>query len=237
MLFDFQAFTKELRETPDKNEVVEKYEYYHGIIEGDVKDQIWYKNYVSNFDSIAYKVPSELTEEFDWDLLVQLVSASFSSKCVLSSDKIPDLAIGVMTGEDKNLVVSVVKSVKELWSFQILRLYKIYIEEQINLQSLISESEELVELHNQNQYLVMLSLLSEETLKGYAEREIIKTNESGTITIVKQRKLENLLGKHAISEKDGIVRQRMKRLHDWNRELALFRSQRKMDEIFVVKNE
>jgi hypothetical protein len=35
-----------------------------------------------------------------------------------------------------------VKTVSELWSFQILRLYEIYIEEQINLHILMHEDEE-----------------------------------------------------------------------------------------------
>jgi hypothetical protein len=37
---------------------------------------------------------------------------------------------------------SIVKTVSELWSFQILRLYEIYIEEQMNLQILMNEEEE-----------------------------------------------------------------------------------------------
>jgi hypothetical protein len=36
---------------------------------------------------------------------------------------------------------SIVKTVSELWSFQILRLYEIYIEEQMNLQILMNEEE------------------------------------------------------------------------------------------------
>lgn len=47
-----------------------------------------------------------------------------------------DLVISVKSGDQ-----SVVKKVSELWSFQIDKLYKIYIEEQMNLQVLMKEDE------------------------------------------------------------------------------------------------
>ena len=47
-----------------------------------------------------------------------------------------ELFIAVKSGDQ-----SVVKTVSELWSFQVLRLYEIYIEEQMNLQILKKEDE------------------------------------------------------------------------------------------------
>jgi hypothetical protein len=46
------------------------------------------------------------------------------------------LYIAVKSGDQ-----SVVKTISELWSFQILRLYEIYIEEQMNLHALRKEEE------------------------------------------------------------------------------------------------
>jgi hypothetical protein len=86
-----------------------------------------------------YRVPEELRDDFDWDLLQQLVLGSFSSDYELKkegeeTDK--ELYIAVKSGEQ-----SVVKTISELRSFQILRLYEIYIEEQMNLHALRKEEE------------------------------------------------------------------------------------------------
>jgi len=140
MLFDFAAFIDELREKSEKKQIVEKYEKQFGPISGDIKDQARYKDYVSGFKSIEYKVPSELEKDFDWSLLQQLVLASFSSdyefKKSEKKDDFMDLYIAVKSGDQ-----SVVKTVSELRSFQVLRLYEIYIEEQMNLHALQQEDE------------------------------------------------------------------------------------------------
>lgn len=144
MLFDFQKFVEELRKKEDKKEVVEKYEKLFGPISGDVQDQSWYKEYLINFSTIPFRVPDELKNEFNWELLLKLVSASFSSECLFEKPTdtkegkavLRDLVISVKSGDQ-----SVVKRVEELWSFQVIRLYEIYIEEQMNLQILMQEDE------------------------------------------------------------------------------------------------
>jgi hypothetical protein len=144
MLFDFQAFIEELREKAEKKQIVEKYEKFLGPITGNFDQQEWYTQYVSQFDAIECKVPEELKSDFDWNFLQQLVLASFSSDYELkkapedkdNADALKDLYIAVKSGDQ-----SVVKTVSELWSFQILRLYEIYIEEQINLHALMYEDE------------------------------------------------------------------------------------------------
>ena len=86
-----------------------------------------------------YLTPDEIKDDFDWDLLIQLVAASFSSDGVFdmnSGKELPDFVISVQSGDQV-----VVKKVSELWGFQILRLFEIYIEEQMNLQILIQEDE------------------------------------------------------------------------------------------------
>ncbi len=137
MLFDFQAFIAELRENEDKErkEAVEKYEKFFGKIEGVVKDQLWYEDYVSKFETIKYAVPKELEDEFEWDLLMQICASSFSSDFVLDTETKP-LELNIFVNSDDQTVV---RHVSELLSFQILSLFEIYIEEQINLQILIEE--------------------------------------------------------------------------------------------------
>ena len=139
MLFDFQAFIEELREKPEKKQIVEKYEQLVWPITWDIKDQEWYTEYLVKFTPLAYKVPEELKDDFDWNLLQQLVLGSFSSDYEIKKEKDQEekeLYIAVKSGDQ-----SVVKTVSELWSFQILRLYEIYIEEQMNLHSLRKEEE------------------------------------------------------------------------------------------------
>lgn len=139
MLFDFQAFVAELREKEDKKQIIEKYEKLFGEIKGWIKDQIWYTEYLSLFTSLDYITPEELKDDFDWELLQQLVVWSFSSDYEIKDDKKKwwkELYIAVKSWDQ-----SVVKTVSELWSFQVLRLYEIYIEEQMNLHALKAEDE------------------------------------------------------------------------------------------------
>jgi len=115
MLFDFRRFLDELRENPEKKEIVEKYEKYFGTIIDDVRDQAWYREYVSTFPFVDYSVPEELRQDFDWELLMQLVAASFSSDGLLAvSDNAdaasaPDFVISVQSGDQL-----VVKKMSEL---------------------------------------------------------------------------------------------------------------------------
>ncbi len=140
MLFDFPAFIEELKEKEDKKEIVEKYEKYFWKIQWDIKDQIWYTDYLSQFPTQVYLAPEDLDDDFDWDMLQKLVIGSFSSDYELKQEDKDgwwELYIAVKSGDQ-----SIVKTVSELWSFQILRLYEIYIEEQMNLQILMNEEEE-----------------------------------------------------------------------------------------------
>lgn len=139
MLFDFQSYVAELREKDEKKETVEKYEKFFGAIQWDLKDQSWYKEYVSKFTPMACLVPEEIKDDFDRELLMQLVAASFSSDGVFDDQNQKDLPDFVISVQSNDQVV--VKKLSELWGFQILRLFEIYVEEQMNLQILIAEDE------------------------------------------------------------------------------------------------
>jgi len=150
MLFNFQSFIEDMRDKEEKKEIIEKYEKFFGKISSEIKEQQRFREYVINFKSVNFLTPEELKSEFDWNLLLQLVASSFSSECYLDkitlenwepkttedNQKIYDLTISVKSWDQ-----SVVKKVSELWSFQVIRLYEIYIEEQMNLQILIKEDE------------------------------------------------------------------------------------------------
>ena len=140
MLFDFNAFIGELRENSEKKEIIEKYENALWTIAWWLKEQIRYRDYLSTFTPRKYLVPDELQNDFDRDLLEQLVLWSFSSDYEFKANdwqETPELYIAVKSWDQ-----SIVKKVSELWSFQIQRLYEIYVEEQINLEILRQWSED-----------------------------------------------------------------------------------------------
>lgn len=186
MLFDFQAFVEELREKPEKKQIVEKYETLFGPIQGTAKDQIRYTEYLKNIEPIPYAVPEELKNDFDWDFLQQLVIGSFSSDYELKkveNKSERELYIAVKSGDQ-----SVVKTVSELRSFQILRLYEIYIEEQMNLHSLKAEDENEKNTINQEREM---RLKRRDAVKQTLDREEVagKTKEE------QASKMEDLMGK------------------------------------------
>jgi septal ring factor EnvC (AmiA/AmiB activator) len=125
-------------------------------------------------------VPEELKTDFDWKFLAQLVLASFSSDYELKKtaedadniEALKDLYIAVKSGDQ-----SVVKTISELWSFQILRLYEIYIEEQINLHALMYEDEkEKVAIQQEREMRtkrrqLYLETMDKDELKAQAKKE------------------------------------------------------------------
>ncbi len=187
MLFNFQAFVDEMREKEDKKEIVEKYEKWFWPVQGDIKDQQWYTDYLINFASHSFKVPEELQDEFDWKLLLQLVGGSFSSECMFEKESQEEGAEWELTISVKSGDQSVVKKVSELWSFQIMRLYEIYIEEQMNLHILIKEEEKDAEAILGQRHLrlerwkLMLATLDKDELKKEAKKE-------------QQSKMDDLMG-------------------------------------------
>ena len=182
MLFDFPAFIDELREKEDKKEIVEKYEKLFGKIQWDIKDQIWYTDYLSKFPSQSFLTPEDLEDDFDWDILEKLVIGSFSSDYELKQEEKSDwweLYIAVKSWDQ-----SIVKTVSELWSFQILRLYEIYIEEQMNLQILMNEDDEEWEkeaLISERQVRLKKWNAVIDTMNRWKEAEAAKREQEATL--------------------------------------------------------
>ena len=145
-LFDFNGFIEEFRNNEDKQEIIEKYEKAFGSLEGkNYTDLPFYTDYVSKFNvnedfMRRVEVPDELRYCFDYELLLRLVAASFSSEYKfehLDETDTKRLKIAV-----KSQGQSIVKSLENLWSFQIYRLFEIYFEEQMNLDILTKDSTE-----------------------------------------------------------------------------------------------
>lgn len=115
----------------------------------EFKDLPLYKEYVSKFDIegdfkdagvAGLMVLDDLEEDIDFTLLFQLVASSFSSEYELEIDtetQLVNLIITAVSGEQR-----ITKELQELWTFQILWLFEIYIQEQLNLEGLRFESED-----------------------------------------------------------------------------------------------
>ncbi|MFA7284193.1 MAG: hypothetical protein WC004_00015 [Candidatus Absconditabacterales bacterium] len=176
-LFDFDLLLDELRnhENQDKKEVIEKYEKNFGPVTGGVQDQTRYKEYVSNFDALEYAIPFASKEDFDWSLLCQLSAASFSSEVALDpSDEGVEYVISVENGGQ-----TIAKKVSELFGYQIDRLFKIYCEEQMNLQNHIFENEqEKTEIMAQRDYKLRQWKLRLDHLKTRKEKETEQAERS-----------------------------------------------------------
>ena len=151
-LFDYSYFIEEMKIHPNKprdKETVMKYEKLFGSQKGlTLQDQPFYKEYLSLF-RIPFKVsvPENISDDFDWDLLLRLIFGSISSSYSLDLkrewkknpqlDPLVQLSITVKS-EDKDIT----RVFDKLWSFQILRLFEIYVLEQLDLAILEKEEEE-----------------------------------------------------------------------------------------------
>lgn len=134
-----------------------------------LEDCNFYKSYVSKIPTLTldYNVPEELVTDFDWGLLSQLAFSSFSCNAFLEETVSgSDLCISVVS-DNRN----VIKKVSELWSFQILNLYNIFIKEQMELQLIASSDiDDQIAIDRQRALRLDRTLL----LLG------LKTNESRT---------------------------------------------------------
>lgn len=141
-LFDFQAIINDIREGLGEHEEKALKPVLDDITEtNELEDLSLYKEYLSVFDvehdlgDLKLHYPKEFEDcEDDFMVLFRLVAGSFSSNYSLEYDEeteAVDLIITVESGDNH-----ITKKLHELWSFQIVRLFEIYIKEQLNLEGL-----------------------------------------------------------------------------------------------------
>ena len=151
-LFQFDSFAKEALESEKYHDSIVNYgKAYESLEDTALEDTTFYKDYLSKFDISGFEIkpPENLEDEFDYELLVRLIVSSFSSDYVLSldeawkddpnisADPITNVSVFVKTDSGNHN-----KELQELWSFQILRLFEIYLNEQIELATLYAEEKE-----------------------------------------------------------------------------------------------
>lgn len=182
-LFDFESFINELRDNDKKKEVVTSYESYYGTIDPDLRKQVWYVNYVKALEDLypeeGILVPDDLEDDFDWRAMFALIAGSFSSKFRFEKDNDNPsgpfrLWIKVSVKRDKSEEVTTIeKSLDELWSFQILRLFELYIEEQINLQKVQAEEPDSEDIHKERKDHLATLKKALKQVRGQDEDDVI----------------------------------------------------------------
>jgi len=134
-LLDFESLIESLRnnENEEKREVVSRHESIFGPIPNNICDWAVYKDYLRFFKPVKYAVSKQLEDDFDFELLLQLVTASFSSSyCFVNRGQFVDLSITCVYGD-----TIATRVISELCVFQIFRLFEIYIGEQLQFASAI----------------------------------------------------------------------------------------------------
>lgn len=141
-LFVFEEFILGLKRNEEKEDMIREYEKVYGSIEDCLEDNIFWKDYLSTFkipDVLVknLKVMESLRNDYDMDLLIRLIAASFSSsyRFHIAEDGV-ELLIMVSAESGKTS-----KRLDELWGYQTQRLYEIYFEELIGLYSLLDSQE------------------------------------------------------------------------------------------------
>lgn len=159
-LFDFQSIITQLKEKHDGEEKFKK--FIEGLNEhSTIEDMPFYKEYLSKFeverafdDFNLTDVEDVLLSKDDLFMLFRLIVASFSSSYDILYDKQSktiDLSISVKSSEQ-----FITKKISELWSFQIMKMFDIYVNEQIELSIEDYDPEELEDFKDQRKIRLMI---------------------------------------------------------------------------------
>jgi len=153
MQFNYKLFLDSLRKDSCKKECIERYErHIEPIGQKSLRKEKWYIELVKSFPYVSNILyPSILRDQYDWNLLIQLGASSLSSELGFERvDNNVHLIIKVVSGDN-----TVVKTLNDLWGFQITRLFEIYIEEQINLCALCYEdANERIAIYSSKQFML-----------------------------------------------------------------------------------
>lgn len=159
-MFDFQSIITQLKEKHDGEEKFKK--FIEGLNDNStIEDMPFYKEYLSKFeverafdDFNLTDVEDVLLSKDDLFMLFRLIVASFSSSYDILYDKQSktiDLSISVKSSEQ-----FITKKISELWSFQIMKMFDIYVNEQIELSIEDYDPEELEEFKDQRKIRLMI---------------------------------------------------------------------------------
>ncbi len=130
--FNLRDIFRELIKSGDSRtkEILEDYLSNGGKMVDTIEELPFFDGYLSWFEVIPYSVPEEFKNLFDWDFLLRLAAASYSTHIDfrLNSDGSTELGIFVIK---KNSSKKVSTLISQLDCEQILELFKVLLTEQI----------------------------------------------------------------------------------------------------------
>jgi hypothetical protein len=150
MLWNYKEFKNSLKYHEDNSKRLTYTNYIE--IYGDnltIESEPFYTEYLSKFKPLEYCIDESLANEFDFELLLRLTVGSFSSEYEFQFEEkktIPELLITVSSGNQK-----ISKKISELFCFQITRMFEIYVEEQMNLATLLTDLGEKLAIEGERQ--------------------------------------------------------------------------------------
>jgi len=184
MKFDYKLFIEKNRGKEFMQDVIIEYEETFGGFPDKLEEEEWFIGNCLKYIDLyrEYRVPDEVRDDFDWQLLFLLTCSSLAqdvkfivpNKVILDDRNDLDLQITVSGNK-----ITVVKLVSELFGSQIEKLYEIYISEQLHLEILSkkepAESKALIQ-HRNKRYETF-------KLKGIQRKKIetFKTERDGLI--------------------------------------------------------
>lgn len=135
MLFNLNHFIKSQSNNPGRQDIFNRYTSIVEPIENitTIRDLKPYKEFVSKIETFPFAIPVEIKEKYDWEILLQLIMASSSSKADIRWNNLfvlPDLltTLNHPTNTNGN-EVSKHMPISGLRSSQVHRLFEIYLEE------------------------------------------------------------------------------------------------------------
>ncbi|MFW5982878.1 MAG: hypothetical protein ACOCQ4_00105 [bacterium] len=152
MMNDYEIFLNKLKQSHDE-EKKKLYQRLQKISKGDTLDtQHFYKNWLSKIEAFKYNVPCGLENDYDYDLLLRLISMSLSSDYIIyypqtyddfytEENLLPEVKIMV---ESKGYKAG--GAISEIEDYQIERFFEIYFEETINYE-VIMKNDEMSKIH------------------------------------------------------------------------------------------
>ena len=141
-VYTYSEYVAQAKLTPKRLAAIQRYEKRFGINKDFYfEEHPIYKDYLSKFSfdwELTIPEDASFFDAPDWDLLIKLVVGSFSTSYSFSLDdgwkRHPSKKIKVrlaitVSGQGKKIT----KYIDDLWSFQIMSLYRSYMSEQIDV--------------------------------------------------------------------------------------------------------
>jgi hypothetical protein len=142
MLFNIKEYFDAAEEYPHKKELCKKYFHLVQPREGidKITDMVFYKEYVSLFQTMPVQEPIDLETMFDCELLQQLVAGSFHSYGIFVINPAHNFSKFDFAIIVNHIDLEIKQFLHYLGGFDVLQLFEIFVEEQMT-QAILREED------------------------------------------------------------------------------------------------